>query len=103
MKSLKLILLALALSFAPLTVNAMMGTLDDYANQYGSPMRHYLEHLRIGRNDFGVCDVYVFATVIQAADDGRVFSGDIHYVYVLRHDVGVLRVGTVCDELTLRK
>jgi hypothetical protein len=66
------------------SAHAMLDTLDDCVDAWGSPYGAYIDHLRIGHNDFGVCIVYEWPN---------------HKVWILRHDVGVLKAGTVCDEM----
>ena len=61
-------------------------TLDECVDHWGSPYGAFLDHLRIGHNDFGICNVYEWRD---------------HKVYILRHDVGVIKAETICDAVDL--
>jgi hypothetical protein len=90
-------LTALTLSASALangTSDHLLGcTLDQAVDYMGSPVSFHLEHVYGGRNDFGVCDVYTF----------RWNGDDFYYVAILRHNVGLLKTGTVCSVSALLK
>jgi hypothetical protein len=80
----KFLLALIAAGLIAVSAYASPQTLDECVDAWGSPYSAYLQHFRINHIDFGV---------------GNVYEWPNHKVFILRHDVGVLKAGTICDEL----
>ena len=93
LKTTLLLLASVALAF---TVKAKPGwTLEQCIDHYGTAHLLGIVHETLADIDYGACDYYTFG------DSGR--YGTRVEVYILRHNVGVLKAGTVCEQINLNK